>query len=475
VLRSLNARLIVAFVFVTALAVALVGIGALLLLRDEQQDTARERVGRHAEPLAVQVALMERAGIGIAQIQQTLKQYADRYSIRIIVLDQDLEVVWDSAHELEGRYILSFEGPESLGLNIPENANFRYAKLEKEHLLLFTSDGVSDLAKQIIAGASLRPLVAVPETRIASAWLDLGPRLMLAAGAALIVALALSLVLSRSITEPLRKLTRLAQEVGRGRYDQRIEPRGPEEVRRLAGAFNKMAGQVMRSDQSMRDLLANVSHELKTPLTSIQGFSQAMVEGQMRSPEDYAQAARIIHEEAARMRELVDDLLYLSQMQAGVVKLNREPLDLASLLEASLERFRRRAEERQTALRLDLAPLPTVEADGRRLEQVFANLVDNAIHHSAPGSAVTIRARSVTGMVEVAVHNTGSHIAEEELPRIFERFYQIDRARTRRGGHAGLGLAIAAEVVEAHGGRIEAASSPEEGTVFTVTLPVRAP
>ncbi|HWQ28728.1 MAG TPA: HAMP domain-containing sensor histidine kinase, partial [Dehalococcoidia bacterium] len=393
-LRSFNARLIAAFVFVTVWAVGSVGIGALLLLRDEQQDTARERVGRHAEPLAVQVALMERAGIGIAQIQQTLKQYAERYNIRVIVLDQDLEVVWDSAHQLEGRYILSFEGPESLGLDTPENANFRYARLEKEHLLLFTSDGVSDLAKQIIAGASLRPLVAVPETRIASAWLDLAPRLTLAAGIALGMAVVLSLILSRSITQPLRKLTRLAQEIGRGRYDQRIEPGGPEEVRRLAGAFNKMAGQVMRSDRSMRDLLANVSHELKTPLTSIQGFSQAMVDGQMHTPEDYAQAARIIHEEAARMRELVDDLLYLSQMQAGVVKLNREPLDLASLLEASLERFRRRAEERQTALRLEIAPLPTVEADGRRLEQVFANLVDNAIHHSAPGSTVTVRARA---------------------------------------------------------------------------------
>lgn len=474
-LRSLNARLTAAFVFVTALAVVLVGLGALLLLRDQQQDTARERVGRHAEPLAVQVALMERAGIGIAQIQQTLKQYASRFNIRIIMLDQDLQVVWDSAHELEGRYILSFEGPESLGLNVPENANFRYARLEKERLLLFTSDGVSDLARVIIAGASHRPLVAVPEARISAAWLDLAPRFMIAAAIALAVALALSLVLSRSITRPLRTLTRLAQEIGQGRYDRRIDPHGPEEVRRLAGAFNKMASQVMRSDQSMRDLLANVSHELKTPLTSIQGFSQAMIDGQMRTPEDYAQAARIIHEEAARMRELVDDLLYLSQMQAGVVKLNREPLDLASLLEASLERFRRTAEERRTSLQLDIGPLPTVEAAGRRLEQVFANLVDNAIHHSAPGSAVTVRARASNGVVRVDVHNTGSHISEEELPRIFERFYQVDRSRARRGGHAGLGLAIAAEVVEAHGGRIEARSSPEAGTVFTVTLPVHSP
>lgn len=472
-LRSLNARLIAAFVFITALAVALVGAGSLLLLRDEQQDTARERVGRHAEPLAVQVALMERAGIGVAQIQQTLKQYAERYDIRIIVLDRDLEVVWDSAHQLEGGYILSFEGPESLGLDTPENANFRYATLAQEDLLLFMSDGASELARQIIAGASLRPLVAVPEARISSAWLDLAPRLTLAAGVALTVAVVLSFLLSRSIAGPLRRLTHLAQEIGRGRYDQRIEPTGADEVRRLAGAFNKMAAQVMRSDRSMRDLLANVSHELKTPLTSIQGFSQAMVDGQLRTADDYAQAARIIHEEAQRMRELVDDLLYLSQMEAGQVTLNREPLDLERLLAASLERFRRRADERRTALRLEVSRLPTVEADGRRLEQVFANLMDNAIYHSAPGSVVTVSARAVDGVVQIAVHNTGSHIAEDDLPRVFERFYQIDRARTRREGHTGLGLAIAAEVIEAHGGRIEASSSPEDGTTFTVTLPVR--
>ncbi len=472
--RSLNVRLIVAFVLVTAVAVLLAGGFALVLLRDEQQDTARERVGRHAEPLAVQVALMEDAGAGRSEITRMLEQYSERYDIRTLLLEESLLVVWDSAHKLEGRYILSFEGPRSVEGRRGEDESFRYARLRGEELVLFTSDGVSEVNRQIIAGASLRPLVAVPETRISAAWLDLAPRLAIAAAVALSVAVAISFVLSRSITRPLQALTRAAQQIGLGRYDQRIEPTGADEVKELAGAFNTMARQVMRSNQSMRDLLANVSHELKTPLTSIQGFSQAMVDGEMRTDDDYREAGRIIHEEAHRMRELVDDLLYLSQMEAGQVTLTRERLHLEELLEAALARFRHRAEERGSTLRYEAAPLPAIEADGRRLEQVFVNLVDNAIQHSPPGSTVTVRAQAANGSVRVTVHNTGSFIAPEDVSRVFERFYQSDSSRVWKGGHAGLGLAIAAEIVEAHGGAIEAASSPEEGTEFRVTLPTAA-
>ncbi|HVC31525.1 MAG TPA: ATP-binding protein, partial [Steroidobacteraceae bacterium] len=255
---------------------------------------------------------------------------------------------------------------------------------------------------------------------------------------------------------------------------QRIEVKGADEVGRLAAAFNGMAEQVGHSDQMMRDLLANVAHELKTPLTSIQGFSQALTEGAVRTPDEYAQAARIINFEAERMRRLVEDLLYLSQIESGQVRMEHEPVEIGTLLRNSLERVEHRALDGGQELVLDLRNgLPPVIGDERRLEQVVSNLLDNALRYTPRGGVVRLRAALVANQIEVSVHNTGSYIPPEELSRIFERFYRVERARSGRNG--GLGLAIVSEVVAAHSGRIEARSSPDDGTEFRVTLPVAAP
>jgi two-component system sensor histidine kinase ResE len=233
-----------------------------------------------------------------------------------------------------------------------------------------------------------------------------------------------------------------------------------------------MAREVSRSHRSMRDLLANVSHELKTPLTSIQGFSQAMVEGETKTAEEFAESGLIINEEARRMRSLVEDLLYLSQMEAGHLEMQREPVDMEDLLRTCAERFRRQVQESGAQLKLDLHSLPAVEGDEHRLEQAFSNLVDNAVRHTPSGGTITLRARAANGLVRVTVHNTGSFIPSEDLSRVFERFFQVDRNRSRRPGRSGLGLSIAAEVVQAHRGTIEASSSRESGTEFTVILPL---
>jgi signal transduction histidine kinase len=260
--------------------------------------------------------------------------------------------------------------------------------------------------------------------------------------------------------------------MARGSYNQRLDVQGEDEVGRLAQAFNVMAKQVSGSHQMMRDLLANVSHELKTPLTSIQGFSQALEEGAIASPEEHQQAARIINEETQRMRRLVDDLIELSRLESGQVVMEHERIDLAELLRTCAERFEWQLRESGADLQLDIAPLPPVEGDGRRLEQVFSNLIDNAVRHTPKGGSITVRASGVDGGVRVAVRNSGSYIAPEELSRVFERFFQHDPSRTRSTGGAGLGLAIAMEVVQAHAGTISATSDQATGTEFVVTLPV---
>jgi two-component system, OmpR family, sensor kinase len=241
---------------------------------------------------------------------------------------------------------------------------------------------------------------------------------------------------------------------------------GHDEVARLAEAFNLMSNRVSRGDRAMRDLLANVSHELRTPLTSIQGFSQAIADGVV---DDATEAARLINDEAERIRLLVDDLIYLSEIEAGTVRLDLDKVDVDGLVEGTARRLRLQAEERDVSL-VARSDCGAIRADGRRLEQVLANLVDNAIRFAPAGGAVTISSTPVAEGVLIEVHNMGEPIPEADRTRVFDRFYQVDRARSP-GRHRGLGLSIVHELVQAHGGTVSVESSAEDGTTFSCSSP----
>jgi signal transduction histidine kinase len=287
------------------------------------------------------------------------------------------------------------------------------------------------------------------------------------------------------IAHPLERVARAAEDVAGGTYDQQLEIDAPTEVARLATSFNRMARQVKATLQSQRDLVANVSHDLRTPLTSIQGFSQALLDGTARDPAAQQQAAAIINEEARRMRRLVDDLLDLARLEAGQVSLAREPVDVAGLLRACAARLALQAEQVGVDLKVQVAPsLPVVMGDPDRLGQVFGNLADNALkyaRHASGGGQVVLQAEQRDRLLVCSVIDNGPGIAAEDLPRIFERFYQVDRSRARRAastsyammGGTGLGLAIAREIVRAHGGRIWAESVEGLGSRFTVELPIQ--
>jgi len=236
-----------------------------------------------------------------------------------------------------------------------------------------------------------------------------------------------------------------------------------------------MADQVEATRQSQRDFVANVSHELKTPLTSIQGFSQALLDGTASTPEATARAARIIHDEAERMRRLVDELLILARFDAGQMVMARDPVELGPLLRGCVEKLAPQAQAAGVALALDVPERLFVTGDTDRLAQVFTNLLDNALAHTPAGSKVVLAARPAEDRraVEVAVADAGEGIPAGVLPRIFERFYQVDKSRRRSRG-AGLGLAITKEIVEAHGGTITAESVVGLGTRFTVRLPAES-
>ncbi|MCJ7490847.1 MAG: HAMP domain-containing histidine kinase [Dehalococcoidia bacterium] len=474
--RSLRSKLILAFAAVIFICLFSAGTGFVIFFRNHETEREREKVGRLAQPLALRVTYLEWLGLMPEQMRPALDDYAAGLDVRILLVDKVTSTVLvDTEQSLEGQTVPalgSSGGTERVGPIWVRQVRFSD---DGQNLLLYTPlDTVSGQGTSPEMFSRYRSVVAVPEANITSAWLDILPRVGIAGGIALFISVAIAFVFSRSISGPLGQITRASEEMARGNYNQQIDVRGRDEVARLATAFNAMALEVNRSQATLRQFLADASHELRTPLTSIQGFSQAMAEGAIEDPADMAESARIINEETQRMRALVDDLLYLSQIEAGQVTLQPEALKLDNLLQACVERFQRRAQEKDLQIRSDVPALPQVQGDVRRLERVFSNLLDNAIRHTPKDGTITIAAHAVNGNVWVGVHNTGSFIPPEHLPHVCERFYQVNKS-TNDEGHTGLGLAIASEVVHAHGGTISAQSSQRDGTEFSVTLPLRKP
>ncbi|NDJ77823.1 MAG: HAMP domain-containing histidine kinase [Chloroflexi bacterium] len=293
----------------------------------------------------------------------------------------------------------------------------------------------------------------------------------------LLVALGLSALIARSVARPLQQMSRATQAIAQGNFNPRVPEAGPREVRALAQSFNDMVERVSITQAAQRDFLANVSHDLRTPLTSIQGFSQAIMEGVAADPDTAQNAARIIYDEAGRLHRMVEDLLDMARIEAGRMDMRRQIVRLADLLQAVGDSLSVKAGEKGLTLEHHIPDdLPRIAGDGDRLAQVFTNLLDNAIKHTPPGGTVTLEAETERHRLVVAVRDTGEGIPAEDLSRVFERFYQVDKSRKRdRKTGTGLGLAITRQIVESHGGTIQVASKVGEGTIFTVYLPLPAP
>jgi signal transduction histidine kinase len=289
---------------------------------------------------------------------------------------------------------------------------------------------------------------------------------------ALLLSLVLAFVIARWVADPLQQLIAAARTMP-AEAAQPVSEGGPREVRELTRAFNAMMARVQSSQKSQREFVANVSHELKTPLTSIQGFAQAILDGTADTPEARHQAAQVIYNEAGRMHRMALDLLDLARLDSDTADMKKSAIDMVALLNGVAEKFLPMASGAGVNLKLVLASnMPILMGDGDRLAQVFINLVDNALKFTPRDGTVTIRAVRDKGEVQVAVSDTGQGIPAEALPHIFDRFFQADSARAGGEKHgAGLGLAIVREIVAAHGGRISVRSSPGRGTAFIVHLP----
>jgi histidine kinase len=293
-----------------------------------------------------------------------------------------------------------------------------------------------------------------------------------AALAAMIVAIALSLFFSRSVIAPVRAMSQATQRIADGRYDERVRVNGSDELAQLALYFNQMAEKLNQIESMRRRLIGDVSHELRTPLTAIKGSMEALMDGILPATHETYQQ---IHTEADRLNRLVDDLQELSRVEALSYKLDIKPLDVSSIARTVTKRLAPQAGAKHITLNLELPPdLPYVLADEDRVTQVLTNLTGNGLQYTPEGGRITISAKQVGNEVQIDVRDTGVGIPPEHLTNIFDRFYRVDKSRSRQnGGGSGIGLTIARALIEAHGGHIRAESEGnEKGSVFTFTLPI---
>lgn len=476
-LPSLRLRMLAGFGLVITISLLFAGIGSVWLLRDQQAEAAEQRIGRLVPPLSRYVFDMEQFGWPRDRIRVELAGYAGYYDVRILLVDRDGRVLLDTDERqgMLGQTLDIAARPE--GGEGQEMQPFHTVRAHAQgvDMYLFTSALPPLMLPSNIAVREPETVLvlAVPAADITAAWARLLPRFAIAGGMAALVAVVVGTLLAARITRPLAAMTRASEAMAQGDYDQRIAVRGNDEVAQLAAAFNQMASQVARSNRAMRNLLADVSHELRTPLTSIQGFSQALADGVAGDLEEQAELARVVHDEAERMRALVDELLYLSRIESGELALAVDEVDFDALVSATARRMRFRAQEAGVTIR-ERVDGGTLRGDGRRLEQVLTNLLDNAIRFAPAGSEVGMRSFGDGDEVVVEVRNGGEPIPEDGLPHVFDRFYQADPARSGNG-HSGLGLAIASELVQAHGGLVSVESTREGGTIFTVRLPRAGP
>ena len=315
-------------------------------------------------------------------------------------------------------------------------------------------------------------IVAAVGVSVAALWIGNHVGLSFLVGGLVAAALALALVqfLAHGMTFPLREMVAAAQAMARGDYSRRVTATSRDEVGELARAFNSMAAELEEVDRVRRDLVANASHELRTPIGALRARLENFVDGVEEPSQDALEDAL---RQVERLGGLVEQLLDLSKLESGAVPLERSAVSARELLGDVAGEWRERASARGVRLEVSAADGLVLDVDVRRIHQVLANLLANAIRHSPADALVELRAFAANGHTTIEVDDVGPGIAVDEAERVFERFYRSDRARSADDGGAGLGLAIARWIVELHGGTIRADQARAGGCRMVVELPRR--
>ena len=453
--RSIASRLFLSYlaVVVVGLAVASLTISGLILRYEDDQ--TRLHLQELSAPFLTAIQTGVRAGQPPRDIVDALTEQAHAANARLLLTTAQRRVVIDSDGTLAGTLL-----PQPTTGNIGE-----FTEGSEQWIWVR-----QQLARAAGSGVGLGFIVvARPRAVFTDTLRALLPSLALSGLVALGFAVLVAALLSRTITRPLRALVGGVRRFAGGDYGTRVPLAGPSEVAEMGTAFNEMASEIQRARGSEQAFLADISHELRTPLTSIQGFAQAIVEGEARG-DAVSHVAEIIHREARRLVRMVEGLLQVARLESGAQSMAREEVAPSRLLESAVAALEVQAKNAGVTFDLTGADtLPSVRGDPDKLAQLFLNVLDNAVKHSPRGTTVHVRGERDDGALVVRVRDAGSGLPRGAQTRLFQRFYRGDNAQ--RDG-AGLGLAIAQAIAQAHGGSIRASNVEGGGAEFAVRLPI---
>lgn len=344
--------------------------------------------------------------------------------------------------------------------NYQMETHFREYLLERQILVTENKDGVTAV-DTMMGPIELTMLSSVHRSLL---WIGIGM---------ILVGLVASYTLARDITIPLRKLNLAVQAVASGRYDYQVPVATGDEVGQLAGAFNRMAQSLAEHQVLRKKLFVDIAHEMKTPLAIIQGNLEGILDGVVAPNREQIHS---LLEETVHLNRIISDLRDLSLAEAGQLHLEKQPTDMNSLIARSVQLLQPLAEAKQLVLRQQTEPLPLLRVDSGRMTQVLYNLLTNAIRYTPEQGTVTLASsllsRQGAQWVRIQVRDSGIGINATDLPHVFDHFYRADASRDRKSGGAGLGLAIVKQLVERHQGYVTVSSTPGQGSLFEVFLPV---
>ena len=445
---SLRWRLLLSFVLVIAAA-----LGMAAFFVSQRANTEIERFQDRAETqrferLNTMLAREYARSEGWHGVQLMLEQVGTLYEQRVVVVNRSGMIVADSRISLVGR---PMRGP---------------VKSDRK-LIVFGPRG--NVGEMLINPSPLpvEPAAPLPKNDLPSInrfliWSGL------LAGA---LAIFLTFLLSRRILAPVESLSKAARALARGEFNGRVAVSSKDEVGELAHAFNTMAKELEGTEELRRSLVADVAHELRTPLSNIRGYLEAVGDGLVKAD---AATFKSMHEEVLLLTRLIEDLQELAQAESGQLDLHIQPCDMADLVKNATAALQPQAEAKGISMSVEIENSAPAQADPARIGQVLRNLLLNAANYTPPGGRISVRVIRGEGGVEVSVEDTGVGIADQELPFVFERFYRVDKSRSRATGGVGLGLTIAKRLAEAHGGQISVQSQLGKGSTFTFILPARA-
>jgi two-component system phosphate regulon sensor histidine kinase PhoR len=480
-MRSVRSQIALTFIIISVLVVALLGV--LLSYEIEKYYFDRLLASLRTETKVIAALLQEsvRRGESLGNMEKDLAAFASAAQMRITLIDSSGVVVYDSS--VPDSLLQSLENhsqrPEiTEARQTGTGANVRFGKSILQDLV-YVARKVESPRASAAAFPSLQFVrVSVALTEVNRIMYEIRFKIVIVSIVILVVVLIVSQIVSKRLTKPLTEIAEMVKEIKAGNLDQKLPVRSNDEIGRLAELINEMTDklkadieQLKRLERVRSEFLGNVSHELRTPIFSLKGFIETLLEGAVDDPAVNRRFLEKAYHHANRLDTLLSDLIEISRIESGEMKMSFRYVDAVSILKNLIADFSDSAAKRKQSLLVEVPDREVlVLGDKDRLRQALGNIVDNAIKYSPEGAATTVHLTEAERSTTISISDAGPGIEDEHLPRIFERFYRVDKTRSREVGGTGLGLAIAKHIVEAHSSQISVTSEMGKGTIFSFEL-----